>query len=81
MLTAGLRWLTGRSFSDSKQGEMSERRKTPDRRNKLPKEALPLYYTRRIPDRRQGRECHGEDAADGVEPASQLEAGDRSEMG
>ena len=32
---------------------MNDRRKTPDRRVKPPKQGLPAYYTRHMPDRRQ----------------------------
>lgn len=56
---------------------MTERRKTTERRNKLPKEPLPLYYNRRIPDRRQDKDPPGGKAGAGGDPAAlQIDGGD-----
>ena len=63
---------------------MVDRRKTADRRNKLPKGPLPLYYTRRIPDRRHEQDSLEEGAAAGTggeNKASLFEVGDRSDIG
>jgi hypothetical protein len=50
--------MVGLSSHTIKQ-DMKERRKTKDRRVKLPKQGLPSYYIRRIPDRRKNNMSPG----------------------